>query len=360
MKPIRTMLKEMAIALRLWGDDPSLRQRTQAEAELINLVNEQLVPGITVTVLKDGKLYFQKGFGYAVIESRSPANPVRSLFRAASASKPIAATALAKMVSSGIVDLDTSFYEYVPYFPMKSEDFTLRQLASHTAGIRAYRGKEFALNQPYTIKESLVVFQDDPLQFQPGTSFLYNSFNWVLISLAMEEAIGIPFEDYVRQEVLEPLEMNDTKAEVPGSSLKGQAEFYTRTSSGFRKAVAVDNRYKLAGGGFLSTSSDLAKLGQAYLNNNFLDPEIAGEFLSSQIVYGKPTYYGLGWEVSKDKAGRSFFGHTGNSVGGYSNFFVYPDQHMVVAILINCSDPKIQTRLDRIISLWLGTEPEEA
>ena len=356
MRPVRSFLKDLAISLRIWGNDPSLRQRTKAEAALIDLVKKQLLPGITVTVLKDGKLYFQKGYGYTDIEARTPANPVNSLFRSASASKPIAATALAKMVGQGIVDLDASFYKYVPYFPAKSHDFTLRQLASHTAGIRGYRGMEVALNRPYTIKESLVIFQDDPLLFQPGTSYLYNSFDWVLLSLAMQEASGLPFEEYVRQEVLEPLGMFNTTPEIPGRKLKDQAEFYTRTKSGFRKAVDVDNRYKLAGGGYLSTASDLAKLGQAYLANDFLDPEITGEFLKSQTVNGKPTYYGLGWEVSRDREGRPYYGHTGSSVGAYSNFYVYPEQKAVVVILINCTDPKLQPQLDDIISLWLSPE----
>ncbi len=359
MRPIRSFLKDLAISLRIWGGDPSLIQRTQAEADLLSLVNDKLVPGIAVTVLKDGKLYFQKGYGYAVIESRTAADPVRSLFRTASASKPIAATALAKMVSQGIIELDTSFYEYVPYFPKKSHDFTLRQLAGHTAGIRGYRGKEVAMNKPYSIRESLVVFQDDPLLFRPGSSYLYNSFDWVLLSLAMEEASGLPFEEYVRQHVLEPLEMNNTKVEIPGRKLKDQAEFYTRTRSGFRKAVSVDNRYKLAGGGYLSTTSDLAKLGQAYLDDDFLDPGIAGQFVRSQLVNGKPTYYGLGWEVSKDKQRRPFYGHTGSSIGAYSNFYIYPEQKAVVAILVNCTDPQIKTQLDGIISRWLHTDMKE-
>jgi len=89
------------------------------------------------------------------------------------------------MVNDGLIDLDASFYEYVPYFPQKKHDFTIRQLAGHTAGIRGYRGKEYRLNKAYSIKDSLRIFKDDGLLFKPGTNYHYNSYDWVLISLAM-------------------------------------------------------------------------------------------------------------------------------------------------------------------------------
>ena len=67
------------------------------------------------------------------------------------------------------------------------------------------------------------------------------------------------------------------------------------------------------------------------------------------MVNGKPTYYGLGWQVSTDKKGRHFYGHIGNGVGGYSNFFVYPKQQVVFSILVNCTNPEIQQELDEVV-----------
>ncbi|MEZ2415308.1 serine hydrolase domain-containing protein [Muriicola sp. E247] len=311
-------------------------------------VDESKVPGLAVTVLHRGKKVIQKGFGWADIDQRIPVDP-ETIFRIASASKPIASMALAKMVMERKIDLDKSFYSYVPYFPKKEFDFSIRQLASHTAGIRGYRGKEYALNKPYTIKESLELFKNDPLQFRPGTDYLYNSFDWVLISLAMEEVSGIPFSVYVQKEILNPLGMTNTLVEVPEEKPKGKAIPYTRTLSGFRPSIPVDNRYKLAGGGYLSTSEDLAKLGQAYLENSLVSSEIMAEFLTPQMINGSSTYYGLGMQVSMDKNGRPFIGHVGNGVGGYSNFFVYPEDEVVISLLINCTDPKVQPVLDDIV-----------
>lgn len=329
----------------------------QVHSRLGLIARDNLVPGLSIAVSYKGEQYFEAGYGYADIYKKRLVAPGDTLFRAASASKPIAATALLMMVEQGEISLDRSFYEYVPYFPKKKFDFTVRQLAAHTAGIRSYRGKEFALNRPMTIAESIAFFKDDPLLFKPGTSYHYNSLDWVLVSLAMEEISGIPFEDYVRLHVLNPLGMEKTMAEIPLSLPRDCATFYTKGTMGLRKAVSVDNRYKLAGGGYLTTVRDLNILGQAYLQGIIPDTDHRKEFLSPVYVNGQSTYYGLGWEVSTDPFGREYYGHVGNGVGGYSNFFVYPREEVVISTLINCTDPKIQDALNIIYNEIFNTLP---
>lgn len=329
--------------------------------ELLNsLIEGKKIPGLAITVFKKEKVFFQKGYGYADLETKIKVDPKRTIFRIASISKNIAATALAQMVKDRIMDLDGSFYQYVPYFPKKKYDFTIRQLASHTAGIRSYMGKEYGLNKPYSIKDSLQIFKDDALLFEPGTDYHYNSYDWVLISLAMQEASGIPFEEYVQQKVLQPLGMTSTMAEFHlehrrrtghsdmkwVSSSQNLTTFYSKNRFGFRKAIPVNNRYKLAGGGYVSTSEDIAKFGQAYLKKEILDDDVIAQFITSVKINGNATYYGLGWQVSQDRGGRPYFGHIGNGVGGYSNLFIYPKEQMVVSILINCTNPGIQEELD--------------
>ncbi len=323
----------------------------KADTLLTGLIDQKKVPGLAITVLKDGREIFQKGYGYADLDKKIQVQPESTLFRIASASKPIAALALANMVAEGQIALDTSFYEYVPDYPRKEYDFTIRQLAGHTAGIRGYKGKEYALNKPYGIREGTKIFGDDPLLFEPGKGFHYNSFGWVLVSLAMEEASSMPFESYVAKKVLQPLGLQHTFPETDSPERGATATFYTKTVKGFRKAVPVNNRYKLAGGGYLATTSDLAKLGQWTLEHYKKKQHLYTDFITSQLVNGKPTFYGLGWEVSSDSLGRPFFGHTGNGVGGYSNFFVFPETRMVFAILINCTNPRVQDRLDEVVSI---------
>ncbi len=368
MKPILKYLQDLFAGQRILGHDPELEGLAKAEALLLDLVHGQKVPGLAITVIKEGSTILKKGYGYADLDTRRSVDPEHTLFRTASVSKPIAATALAHMVAEGTIDLDASFYDYVPYYPRKEYNFSIRQLAGHTAGIRGYQGIEYGLNEPYSIKEGIAIFKEDPLLFEPGTDYFYNSFDWVLISLAMQEAGGVPFEKYVREKVLHPLGMDSTyapelhlertlsagnvdggRASVGFGQRERTATFYSKNQLGFRKAIPVNNFYKLAGGGYLSTSADIAKLGQAYLEGKILDHALLSQFLTSGTVHGNPTYYGLGWQVSQDKMGRPYYGHIGNGVGGYSNFFVYPEQQMVFVLLVNCTDPKVQEILDVVV-----------
>ncbi|MGB5500414.1 MAG: serine hydrolase domain-containing protein [Maribacter sp.] len=361
MKSFITYFKNLFTSQREELDKTQTLGIKKADGVLNSLIEEKKIPGLAITVLNKGELLFQKGYGYADLKDKKKINPKRTVFRVASVSKNIAATALGQMVKDGIMDLDASLYQYVPYFPKKKYDFTIRQLAAHTAGIRGYRGKEYGLNESYSIKDGLRIFKDDALLFKPGTNYHYNSFNWVLISLAMQEASGIPFEAYVQEKVLKPLDLQNTFPEfIEDSSrlaLKRDNElatFYSRKRIGFRKAIPVNNQYKLASGGYVSTSDDIAKFGQAYLNNEVLDKTVVTEFLTSENINGKPTYYGLGWQVSIDAKGRAFYGHVGNGVGGYSNLFIYPKEQLVFSILINCTNPRIQDILDNSIDIIIS------
>ena len=360
VRPIITYLKDFFAFHRLVGKDHQLLGLAKVDHQLQQLITCKKVPGLAISVLKNGQCIFQKGYGYADLSKKTSIHPETTVFRIASVSKPIAATALAHMVADGLLDLDTSFYHYVPYYPKKKWDFTIRQLASHTAGIRGYLGKEYGLNTPFTIKESIAIFKDDPLLFEPGTDYHYNSYDWVLISLAMQEVSGILFEDYVKQKVLQPLHLENIVAankngiEILDKHQLRLATFYSKCPIGFRQSIPVNNFYKLAGGGYLATASDIAKFGQAYLDKRILNNEVLHQFLTSQVIGSQPTYYGLGWQVSTDKNGRPYYGHIGNGVGGYANFFIYPEQEIVIAILVNCTHPNIQNELDEVVDTLLA------
>ncbi|TFG79312.1 MAG: class A beta-lactamase-related serine hydrolase [Flavobacteriales bacterium] len=362
MNPIFQYLNDLFAKLNLLHKDALFNGLEEAHQLLNLMVKEGKVPGLAITVMREGTVLLQKGYGYANLEMQTPIDPRNTLLRTASVSKPIAATALAIMLSEQTIDLDASFYDYVPYFPKKNYDFTLRQLAGHTAGIRGYKGMEYRLNQPFSIKEGIEVFKADELLFEPGTDYHYNSYDWVLVSLAMQEASGVPFQDYVKEKVLLPLGMRNTFTEMEvlerlsGTAHLPMATFYSKSQLGFRVAAPVNNFFKLAGGGYLSTSEDIAKLGQAYLQGKIADKEVVSQFLEAEEVNGIATYYGLGWQVSQDSSGRPFYGHVGNGVGGYSNFFVYSKEQMVFAIMVNCTDPKVQETLDRVIGLLINIE----
>ncbi|NER12516.1 serine hydrolase [Leptobacterium flavescens] len=326
----------------------------KAERIINRLLRKKRIPGIAVTVTRDQQTIWQKGYGYADLEKEIPIDPQQTIFRIASVSKPLSATALAKAVEEKKIDLDSSIYDYVPYFPRKKYDITLRQLGGHLAGIRTYKGREFFNKKELSIREGVALFEEDPLLFEPGTDYAYNSYDWVLISLAIQEATGVPYANFVNEKVLLPLEMTHTFPDENNDSIPFKTTYYSkRGKRRFRRAAKVNNYFKLAGGGFLSTSEDVARLGNAYLKGEFLPVEIASQFTTAQMVNNNSTYYGLGWEVSFDQKNRPYYGHTGNGIGGYAVFRVYPDQNMVFSLLTNVTNPGIEKEIDKIIDAVL-------
>ena len=197
MKSILTYLKDLFDYKKDERVEAHLNELAKADNLLQSLIKEKKIPGLAITVLKKGESIFQKGYGYANLESKIEIDPESTIFRIASISKNIAATALAIMVKEEIIDLNTSFYNYVPYFPKKKHDFTIRQLAGHTAGIRGYQGKEYALNKPYSIKDSLEIFKNDDIYFEGTFAVITLNENEALKSIYIGEGEKLIFKDEI-------------------------------------------------------------------------------------------------------------------------------------------------------------------
>src|SRR6059036_1750438 len=229
------------------------------------------IPGLQVAVAVDGKLVWSEGFGYADLAGKVPVT-AETQFRIGSVSKPLTAAAVALLLEQGKLDLDAPVQRYVPSFPDKGYPITTRQLAGHLAGIRHYRGDEFLRNRHFdTVLEGLAIFQGDSLLFPPGTKFSYSSYGWNLISAVVEGAAGQDFLTYMSRNVLRPLGLTHTAPDRVDSLIPNRTRFYERgADSGFVPAPPVDNSYKWAGGGFLSTAEDLVRFGSALLEPGFL------------------------------------------------------------------------------------------
>ena len=309
--------------------------RVWVEQEVI----EAQLPGLSIAVAVDGEVVWSEGFGFADVESGSPIT-TDSKFRVGSVSKPYAAAAVAQLMAAGRLDVDAPIQEYVPSFPQKEWTITTRQVGGHIAGIRHYLGDENFSDVRYeTVSEGLEIFQDSPLLFEPGTDYSYSSYGWNLVSAVVEGAAHQPFLEYMDQHVFGPLGMEDSEADWATEDIENRVSFYVRGNDGApQPAMYVDNSYKWAGGGFLSTPEDMIRFAEAHRGTDFL-PQEALDFLmtSQQLNDGSETGYGFGWATSEDDAGRTLVGHTGGSVGGTTLLTMHPETGVIVAMAINLS-----------------------
>jgi CubicO group peptidase (beta-lactamase class C family) len=329
-----------------------------AVEELVN--SPQGPPGLGVAVLVDGRIVWADGFGFADLEQRVALWP-HTKMRIGSVSKPITSAALGLLYEQKKLDLDAPVQKYAPSFPTKKYPITTRQVAGHLSGIRHYEDRTdaevFNTRHFATVLEGLSLFKDDPLLFEPGEKFHYSSHGWNLLSAVVEGASGQDFLGYMQRNVFDPAGMRHTVADLNAQIIPNRARFYVRGEQGrWKNAPYVDNSYKWAGGGFLSTPEDLVRFGWAILSGQLLKPETVTLFTTSQRTSdGKETGYGIGWDVSTDTKGRRTIGHGGGSVGGASGLLAYPQQRVVVAIIVNTDQvPDRDKLLQRIAEGFIG------
>jgi len=299
---------------------------------------EHGVPGLALAVAVDGKIVWSDGFGYADLEERVPARATTK-FRIGSVSKPLTAAALMHLVEAGKLDLDAPVQKYVPSFPDKGAKITPRMLAGHLAGIRHYNQADESRPERHydTVLEGLKIFQDDPLVAAPGTKFSYSSYGYNLLSAVIEGAAGESFLGYMQRVVFDPLGLRATIADDPAQIIAQRSRFYrVAKDKPLQNAPFVDNSYKWAGGGFLSTAEDLVRFGSSLLQPGFLKAgSLTLLFTPQKTSSGQETTYGIGWDISRSKSGKRIYAHSGGSVGGTTWLIVYPDKRVVAAFVCN-------------------------
>ena len=300
-------------------------------------IAERGYPGIAIAVSVDGETVWSEGFGYANLEHRVPMWPSVK-FRVGSISKSLTAAAAATLVEDGRLDPDAPIQQYVPSFPEKAHPVTTRQLGGHLAGIRHYQGDENFIRDPYpTVLDGLSIFAGDPLLHEPGTAYAYTSYGFNLISAVVEGAAKQPFLDYMREAVFRRLGMRDTVADFVTPIIPGRTSYYVRDAAGsVVNAPWVNNSYKWAGGGFLSTTGDVLRFANAHLDDGFLS-ESSREllFTEQRTRDGEGVGYGFGWFIRTRDDGRRLLSHSGGSVGGTSLMVMEPETGVVVVGLIN-------------------------
>jgi len=328
---------------------------TESRKMIEDTMAKQNIPGLSIAVAVDGELIWSEGFGFADLENHVRVTPA-TRFRIASVSKLITAAAMARLYEQGKIDLDAPIQRYVPDFPRKQYEITTRELVGHLSGIRHYRrdpdpAKDQFFNRKKwykSVTDSLKIFQDDPLEFEPGTKYGYSSYGYNLLSAVIEKASGQDFLTYVQQQVLDPLNMSATTADDNQKIISNRTRFYSLDAGkNVINAPYIDSSESWAGGGFLSTSEDLVRFGSAHLKDNFLTKKTLKEmFRSQKTTDGKETGTGFGWRINKDKKGRLYYFHPGENVGGRSYLLVYPEKKIVVAMLHNLTGASLASIIE--------------
>lgn len=319
-------------------------------------------PGLSIAVHLADSLVWAEAFGLANVEHGVRAS-TETLFRIASISKPLTSVAVGLLHERGLLGLDEPVQRYVPSYPVKEHPITTRQLGGHLAGLPHYSGQDLTNFVSYaSVTAALDKFKERPLLFTPGARFQYSSFGFNLISAVVEGAAGVPFLTFMHDEVFKPLGMRNTTADDYRRIIPNRSGFYQREpSGGVRHAPFTDNSDLWAGGGFLSTPTDLVTFGSRLIRGDLLAPEtLEILFTSMATADGAQTGYGLGWSVGRTENGELTISHTGGHFGATAFLMMLPERELVVAVTMNISSsPAVDFRasFSEILALFASLGP---
>lgn len=311
-----------------------------------NSLSEQNLAGLSIAVGVDGELVWAEGFGWADMENKVAVAP-GTRFRVGTASTVLTSAAVGLLLEKNRLNLDDEIQTAVPEFPKKNWPVTLRQVMSHTAGIRTDGGDE----GPYAEHcerpvEALRIFGDRSLLFEPGTKFSYSSYGWMLMSAAVESAANEPFLTFMRRQVFEPLGLTDTLPDSKDVIADRATPYFPRYAADPRYGLHVMREidYSCYAGAsvFLSTPSDLVRFGMGINRGKLLQPETVRTLQTEQrLASGEQTGYGLGWDLeTATLSGREIqvAGHDGESLGGnVASLMTFRGLPIVVAVTSNTS-----------------------
>jgi serine beta-lactamase-like protein LACTB, mitochondrial len=331
----------MLLLLRLSTFGQISSEHAQAIDRLTSsYVADNHVPGMSVAIVDHGQAVYSHGYGFADVENNVPAT-ADTVFRIASISKSITATAAMKLVEAGKLDLDAPIQKYCPAFPQKPWPVTTRQLLSHQSGVRDYRDEEETISTRHYagIRDALTQFADDPLEFEPGTKMHYTSYGYVVLGCVMEGASGATYGDYMGQAIFEPAHMPATRLDDIFAIIPHRARGYKISNGKLQNAIFVDVSNKPPGSGINSDARDMGNFVAALYSGKLVSNETLRRMLTAEkTADGKPTIYGLGFFVGGPIGsyhGLQEAGHGGDQQGVSSVLYMLPEKQFGVVVLSN-------------------------
>ena len=327
--------------------------RTSAQAPNFTRVDEVFArwdkpdtPGCAVAVIQGGHIVYSQGYGTANLEYDIPITPTTA-FHVASLSKQFTALAVALLVADREISWDDDIRRYVSEVPNLGNRITLRQLATHTSGLR---DQWSLLRMAGWRLEGEVVKQRDgldlvsrqrALNFLSGTDFLYSNTGYTLLALLIERQTGQPLSEFADARIFSPLGMRQTRFIDNHTSLvRDRADAYRLGDGGvYRLDIpAFDTPGPT---NLFTTVEDLARW-----DRNFYTAEIGGRTMLDDIQRpavlqdGRRISYAAGLAYGRYR-GHVTVGHGGADAGYRSEFLRFPDQRLTIAVLCNepSSDP---------------------
>ena len=310
---------------------------TELETFLDQIISEQFdnysLAGVTFSMVKDGSVFLEKGYGYANYVTQTPVVANETIFRIGSISKTFTSIAVLQLVEDELLDLDTDINDYLTAFKIPEtydESITLRHLLTHTAGFERSTLRTILSSSSLMEPLETILAEEIPDRVRsPGKISAYSNYGFALAGYIVQEISGQNFETYIQDEILTPLGMNSTTFLQPLP-----VSLYSQMSAGhiLNNVPAYFEYISIPpAGSCSSTASDMSKFMMTLLNNGTFDGSRILENASVELMLSKQftthenlASIGLG-VYEFDVSDQHIIGHGGDTRFFHSRMILLPE-----------------------------------
>ncbi len=305
------------------------------DALVASYVERARIPGGAVAIVRDGRVVKVSTWGKAEVENGVPVGP-GTAFPIASVTKIFAGILVAQLAAEGRLDPDAGIVRWFPDAPADLGKVTVRQLATHTSGL-----PPGDVDPDAPLAEAVRAVLSTPLEAPPGTRATYGLVDFVLLARVLELASGMDYERLLRERVLAPLRLWDTRYEHAADQgrarvadlVPGRATTYAWSGGRLRRYAFAYPPAALAAGGLFSSVRDLATLLAAIQSGTLLPPAAREILLApATLADGRPAGFAPGLVVSRPH-GRLALGHSGGPA--LADVLLLPAHGLGVVVLSN-------------------------
>jgi CubicO group peptidase (beta-lactamase class C family) len=329
---------------------PAFAQDKTAEIDKIFSWTKPNEPGCAVAVSQHGKLVVNRTYGLADLERDVPISP-NTVFDAGSVRKQFVAAAILLLVKEGKLSLADDVRKHIPQLPDYGHKITVDHLLTHTSGIRDWQPLlNLAGGDPDAMT---MILRQRGLNFAPGDEWSYSNSGYVLLPEIVARASGVPFSEFARKRLFEPLGMKmTTYVDDPLSLIKNRALAYKKEATGWKMDMYLGNDRGGAGGLF-TTAMDLVTWNDA-LTNNRLGAFVTQKLQEPTILNnGRKLSYARGLQLEPFRRGGQLVWHSGGAAGYSTIAGRLPEQGLSVAITCNADGSARSAYAGRLFDLFL-------
>jgi CubicO group peptidase (beta-lactamase class C family)/dienelactone hydrolase len=319
------------------SDPPQTFDLKAIDAYVAAQVRERGYPGLSLAILREGKVVLAKGYGKRSLEEGDPVEP-ETMFSVGSVTKQFTCACILLLAEEGKLSVDDNVARYFPELT-RAGDVTLLDLMSHTSGYPDYYPLDFVdrrLREPILLDALLSKYGGAKLDFEPGARWSYSNTGYILLGRVVEKVSGKPFGQFLTERILEPQGMKHSAFET-GSSANGRARGYTSFALGSAEpAMPEASGWLYAAGGLWASAPDLARWDLALMEGRVLKPGSFRLMTSPRrLTTGSITDYGCGLSIRQVEK-EAVLTHGGSISGFLSTNAMVPRTKSAVILLSNC------------------------